>query len=532
MVKEEIKKGDNSIKKEKVKKEKTEKCKIKLRRFTYAKNVNQYIKTGYGNALETILEDPILSGFREKQFLNHRLSSVENSKSQKQYTSSGLNRKSNFVGAKEKYDTLNDLYEKSKLKNETKCRKLKNIYINALESLMSKKGSNETTENVDMRRFSTCSNPESETGIIYTPSDVNVEIDQNLFKARRDVINLIEGDPNRWSTDRFGSINSSLSSLSSGNSIISEAMDKYQSKDDCSTSMCSVASSNYKKGNFATFDVDVNIKKIKNRNSAQINNLPNKQAIIHQKFRQRSNSFSYKNKQINILLDSSSTIEKNHSSSDYFKTLFDNQILEKCILTRTCKSNEAVINFIRKRFHLNLVYTWLDDSMNTLLFINPYCWLPHYNPVFCRKYDSTSQINNNDFIFHGAKSKDYYNFGNTHFKKKFHLLPHIFAVAQKTYNNLVRTGNSQLIIVTGEAASGKSFTIQLLLAQFRTIGQYKARNTSNIIQKSIMSQKNFNSEKMCQDFNSKLLGFIRILESKDLQLFLKSYESFSKSETK
>ena len=86
---------------------------------------------------------------------------------------------------------------------------------------------------------------------------------------------------------------------------------------------------------------------------------------------------------------------------------------------------QHLIESLRRRFEKTLIYTYVGD---VLLAINPKQFLPI----------------------------DHLNFQLKYSKIRPHLLPHVFAVATNVYNQLVTSGRSQCIILSGESGSGQS----------------------------------------------------------------------------
>lgn len=89
--------------------------------------------------------------------------------------------------------------------------------------------------------------------------------------------------------------------------------------------------------------------------------------------------------------------------------------------------NEAsVVHNLRMRYQSDLIYTY---SGLFLVTVNPYCPLPIYSNEYINMYKGRSREDTK---------------------------PHIFAMADEAFRNLVEEGRNQSILVTGESGAGKT----------------------------------------------------------------------------
>ncbi|XP_041978800.1 unconventional myosin IC isoform X2 [Aricia agestis] len=96
------------------------------------------------------------------------------------------------------------------------------------------------------------------------------------------------------------------------------------------------------------------------------------------------------------------------------------------VLLEDYRSEHAFIDNLRKRFHENIIYTYIG---NVLISVNPYKNLPIYTEEKTRLY----------------------------FKKAFfEAPPHVFAIADNAYRSLVYEHREQCILISGESGSGKT----------------------------------------------------------------------------
>ncbi|CAF1290704.1 unnamed protein product, partial [Didymodactylos carnosus] len=88
---------------------------------------------------------------------------------------------------------------------------------------------------------------------------------------------------------------------------------------------------------------------------------------------------------------------------------------------------QTLIQSLKRRFEKTLIYTYIGDI---LIVINPKQYLPIDTLYFQLKYSKQSYTQ---------------------------LLPHIYSIAKNVYNQMIVTGKSQCILISGESGSGKYF---------------------------------------------------------------------------
>ncbi|KAI0147445.1 myosin-11 [Xylariaceae sp. FL1272] len=153
--------------------------------------------------------------------------------------------------------------------------------------------------------------------------------------------------------------------------------------------------------------------------------------------------------------------------------------------------NEAsVVHNLQMRYQSDLIYTY---SGLFLVTVNPYCPLPIYTNEY---------IN----MFKGRSRED--------------TKPHIFAMADEAFRNLVEEGANQSILVTGESGAGKTENtkkvIQYLAAVAHSESPIKARGSqhSNLSQQILRANpilEAFGNAQTVRNNNSSRFGkFIRI----------------------
>ncbi|SMN20800.1 similar to Saccharomyces cerevisiae YHR023W MYO1 Type II myosin heavy chain, required for wild-type cytokinesis and cell separation [Maudiozyma saulgeensis] len=137
----------------------------------------------------------------------------------------------------------------------------------------------------------------------------------------------------------------------------------------------------------------------------------------------------------------------------------------------TFLNEPSVLHNLENRYKDDLIYTY---SGLFLVAINPYCNIKLYTPEF---------IN----LYHGSVKEEN--------------KPHIFAIAEEAYQNLLTEKLNQSILVTGESGAGKTENTKKIL-------QYLAAVTSSDDKETIS-----NSNNNLESFERKILQSNPILES-------------------
>ncbi|KAI5291769.1 hypothetical protein KEM54_000291 [Ascosphaera aggregata] len=150
----------------------------------------------------------------------------------------------------------------------------------------------------------------------------------------------------------------------------------------------------------------------------------------------------------------------------------------------------SVIHNLHERYKANLIYTY---SGLFLVTVNPYCPLPVYTDEYVERYK-----------------------GKTREDTK----PHIFAVADLAFRNLVEEGENQSILVTGESGAGKTENTKKViqyLAAVASSNQYE--NLSQQILQANPILEAFGNAQTVRNNNSSRFGkFIRIQLSRQGQI--------------
>ncbi|XP_026716785.1 myosin heavy chain, skeletal muscle, adult-like [Athene cunicularia] len=169
----------------------------------------------------------------------------------------------------------------------------------------------------------------------------------------------------------------------------------------------------------------------------------------------------------------------------------------------------AVLYNLKERYAAWMIYTYSGLFCVT---VNPYKWLPVYNPEVVLAYRG---------------------------KKRQEVPPHIFSISDNAYQFMLTDRENQSILITGESGAGKTVNTKRVIQYFATIaasGEKKKEEQSGKIQGTLEDQiisanpllEAFGNAKTVRNDNSSRFGkFIRIhfgatgkLASADIETYL------------
>ncbi|PHH74880.1 hypothetical protein CDD82_4735 [Ophiocordyceps australis] len=149
--------------------------------------------------------------------------------------------------------------------------------------------------------------------------------------------------------------------------------------------------------------------------------------------------------------------------------------------------NEAsVVHNLDMRYQADVIYTY---SGLFLVTVNPYCALPIYNNEYISMYRGRSREDTK---------------------------PHIFAMADEAFRNLVEEGRNQSILVTGESGAGKTENTKKVIQYLAAVAQVdvRRRHHSTLSQQILRANpilEAFGNAQTVRNNNSSRFGkFIRI----------------------
>ena len=135
--------------------------------------------------------------------------------------------------------------------------------------------------------------------------------------------------------------------------------------------------------------------------------------------------------------------------------------------------NEAsVVHNLHMRYQADLIYTY---SGLFLVAINPYCLLPIYTNEY---------IN----IYKGQSRED--------------TKPHIFAMADEAFRNLVEEGENQSILVTGESGAGKTENTKKVIQYLAAVAHSDSPVKNKVQQHSNLSQQILRANPILEAFGN------------------------------
>ncbi|KAM9391630.1 myosin-4-like [Pholidichthys leucotaenia] len=168
----------------------------------------------------------------------------------------------------------------------------------------------------------------------------------------------------------------------------------------------------------------------------------------------------------------------------------------------------AVLYNLKERYAAWMIYTYSGLFCVT---VNPYKWLPVYNPEVVQAYRG---------------------------KKRMEVPPHIFALSDNAYQFMLTDRENQSILITGESGAGKTVNTKRVIQYFATIavGPEKKKETNSkmkgtledqIIQANPLLEAFGNAKTVRNDNSSRFGKFIRIhfgatgkLASADIETYL------------
>ncbi|MGH0115359.1 UNVERIFIED_CONTAM: hypothetical protein FKN15_006787 [Acipenser sinensis] len=104
-------------------------------------------------------------------------------------------------------------------------------------------------------------------------------------------------------------------------------------------------------------------------------------------------------------------------------------------------NEKTLLDNLRSRFKQEKIYTYVGSI---LIVINPFKFLPIYNPKYVKMYDN-------------------HQLGK--------LEPHIYAVADVAYHAMLQQRNNQCIVISGESGSGKTQSTNFLIHHLTALSQ-------------------------------------------------------------
>ncbi|GMT28295.1 hypothetical protein PFISCL1PPCAC_19592 [Pristionchus fissidentatus] len=161
----------------------------------------------------------------------------------------------------------------------------------------------------------------------------------------------------------------------------------------------------------------------------------------------------------------------------------DREYADLCLLPEL--SEQTLLDNLKERFNNGHIYTYIGPI---LVAVNPFTFFPIYNPKYGRMYFQNRRLGT--------------------------LPPHIFAIADVTYHNMMRIKQDQCIVISGESGSGKTESTNFLLHHLTTLSQ-KGQSAMSSVEQTLLSAgpvlEAFGNSVTVQNNNSSRFGkFIRV----------------------
>lgn len=142
-------------------------------------------------------------------------------------------------------------------------------------------------------------------------------------------------------------------------------------------------------------------------------------------------------------------------------------------------TENALLHNLRIRYRRDLIYTYVSSI---LISVNPFKLLPIYTPEILDTYRKG-----------GSRGKP----------------PHIFAVADNAYNNLINDKKNQSVVISGESGAGKSEATKLILQYIAEVSSAGQNSQSGLEQQILQSNplmESFGNAKTVRNNNSSRFG--------------------------
>ncbi|KAK6730480.1 hypothetical protein RB195_007130 [Necator americanus] len=126
--------------------------------------------------------------------------------------------------------------------------------------------------------------------------------------------------------------------------------------------------------------------------------------------------------------------------SQFLQQPHDREYADLCMLPEL--TEQTLLDNLRDRFNSGHIYTYIGPI---LVAVNPFSFFPIYNPKYARLYSQSRKLGT--------------------------LPPHIFAIADVTYHNMLRIKESQCVVISGESGSGKTESTNHLISHLTYLSQ-------------------------------------------------------------
>ncbi|XP_044130531.1 unconventional myosin-Ie-like, partial [Bufo gargarizans] len=141
-------------------------------------------------------------------------------------------------------------------------------------------------------------------------------------------------------------------------------------------------------------------------------------------------------------------------------------------------TEEAIVDNLKKRYMDDFIFTYIGP---VLISVNPFKQLPYFTDKEIEMYQGAAQYENP---------------------------PHIYALADTMYRNMLIDGENQCVIISGESGAGKTVAAKYIMAYVSKVsgGGPKVQHVKDIILKSNPLLEAFGNAKTVRNNNSSRFG--------------------------
>lgn len=119
-------------------------------------------------------------------------------------------------------------------------------------------------------------------------------------------------------------------------------------------------------------------------------------------------------------------------------------------------NEQTLLEKLYQRFEQGKIYTYVGEI---LIAVNPYKFFPIYNPKYINAYQN---------------------------KRLGDLQPHIFAIADEAFQNMLKERKDQCVVISGESGSGKTESTKLLLHHLTALSHKVGLMENTTVEKTIL----------------------------------------------
>lgn len=147
------------------------------------------------------------------------------------------------------------------------------------------------------------------------------------------------------------------------------------------------------------------------------------------------------------------------------------------VLLRTL-SDDAIVDNLKKRLAAKAIFTYIGP---VLISVNPFKEMPYFTAKEMEQYQGAAQYENP---------------------------PHIYALADSMYRNMMIDAESQCVIISGESGAGKTVSAKYIMSYIAQIsgGGQKVQHIKDVIIKSNPLLEAFGNAATLRNWNSSRFG--------------------------